>query len=136
MYNLGEYIHDLNDIEDSFSIGLYKILFIISACISAIMYYVGIIIFPININKIREEFALADHEVALIMVCQNAGAITGIATTMFADIYGRANMYIGLNCLYMVVIFFTCYNTQKQWHFFNIFMVRFCTQSIECVATV
>jgi hypothetical protein len=36
----------------------------------------------------------------------------------------------------MVVIFFTCYNTQKQWHFFNIFMVRFCTQSIECVATV
>jgi len=37
MYNLGQYIHDLNDIEDSFSIGLYKILFIISACISAIM---------------------------------------------------------------------------------------------------
>lgn len=46
----------------------------------------GIVIFPININKIREEFALEDHEVALIMVCQNAGAITGIMTTMLADI--------------------------------------------------
>lgn len=53
---MGEYVHDLNDVENHLKIGVYKILFIFSCAISCLIYYSGVIIFPLSSKRVRDEF--------------------------------------------------------------------------------
>lgn len=65
---------------------------------------------PLNIKRIREEFQLTESDVSIIMILMNAGAMTGLAFTLLADVFGRANMYLISNLAYIIIVVITCLN--------------------------
>jgi len=84
-------VHDLDAVENSFKIGNYKILFIFSCAISCLIYYSGVVVFPLSSARIREEFDYSREEYATMFFVGACGAFFGIGTTTLADYYGRAN---------------------------------------------
>jgi len=61
-YNLHAHVHDLNDVENHLKIGTYKVLFILSCAISCLIYYSGVVIFPLSAKRIRDEFQYGADE--------------------------------------------------------------------------
>jgi len=60
-------------------------MFIFSCAISCLIYYTGVIIFPLVSNKLRDEFNINSEEYALMLIIGSLGAFCGIGVTPLTD---------------------------------------------------
>jgi len=64
------------------------------------------------------------------------GAFCGVSSTILTDHFGRANMYLLANGMYIIVAIMTTLNWNKNLHYLLVFLIRFSAQAIMVIDTV